>query len=55
MSFATKEKTFLARDMKFEERKDLKEKPGPDHTYLFGALQTDYMLEVDYDLENGGW
>ena len=23
--------------------------------YQFGALQTDYMLEIDYDLHNGGW
>jgi branched-chain amino acid aminotransferase len=49
------EKTFLASDLQFEERKDLKPKPGPDHVYAFGAIQTDYMLEVNYDKHNGGW
>ena len=53
--FATMEKTFLADDLQFIERKELKEKPGPDHVYQFGAIQTDYMLEVDFDLHNGGW
>lgn len=56
MQFATtKEKTFLASDLKIERRQQLKEKPGPEHQYAFGALQTDYMLEVDFDLANGGW
>ena len=53
--FATKEKTFLASDLQIETRSQLKEKPGKDHVYAFGAVQTDYMLEVDFDLANGGW
>jgi len=53
--FATMEKTFLASDLKIVKRPVLKEKPGPDHVYAFGAIQTDYMLEIDFDLMNGGW
>lgn len=37
-SFATMEKTFLSSDLQFIERKELKQKPGPDHVYAFGAL-----------------
>ena len=47
--FATKEKTFLASDLQIFRRAQLKEKPGPEHVYAFGAVQTDHMLEVDYD------
>ena len=53
--FATKEKTFLASDLQIFKRQELKEKPGPDHVYAFSALQTDHMLEIDYDHQNGGW
>ena len=49
------EKTFLASDLSITKREVLKPKPEKDHTYLFGAIQTDYMLECDYDLHNGGW
>jgi hypothetical protein len=49
------EKTFMADDLIFKERKILKEKPGPDHQYTFGGITTDYMLEINYDRENGGW
>lgn len=34
---------------------NLKPKPAADHVYAFGALSTDYMLEIDYDFHNGGW
>ena len=53
--FATMEKTFQASDLQIHLREELKEKPGPDHVYAFGAVQTDYMLEVDFDMQNGGW
>jgi len=23
--------------------------------YQFGGITTDYMLDIDYDKENGGW
>jgi branched-chain amino acid aminotransferase len=23
--------------------------------YKFGQLSTDYMLDIDYDINNGGW
>lgn len=49
------EKTFLASDIEHNLVKNPRPKPGPDHQYLFGALTTDHMLEVDYDLNNGGW
>ena len=45
----------MADDLVINERKVLKEKPGADHQYTFGGLTTDYMLEIDYDLDNGGW
>ncbi len=41
--------------MKVVERETLLAKPPADHTYVFGALQTDYMLDIDYDIDNGGW
>ena len=49
------EKTFLANDLELNLSKNLKPKPGPDHQYLFGGITTDHMLEVDYDVNNGGW
>lgn len=54
-AFSTYEKTFLADDLVINERATLKPKPGPDHKYTFGGITTDYMLEIDYDRENGGW
>ena len=54
-AFSTYEKTFMADDLIFKERKVLKQKPGPDHQYTFGGITTDYMLEINYDRENGGW
>lgn len=36
-------------------RNELKPKPPADHQYVFGGVSTDYMLEIDYDIENGGW
>ena len=54
-SFATLENTFSAADLKFEPSKTLKAKPGPDHVYMFGGITTDYMLDIDYDKDNGGW
>lgn len=54
-TFSTYEKTFMADDLIIKERKVLKEKPGPDHAYTFGGITTDYMLEINYDRENGGW
>ncbi len=53
--FAIMEKTFLANDLQIIKREELKEKPDKDHVYAFGAVSTDYMLEVDFDLHNGGW
>lgn len=41
--------------MEFIERKELLPKPPKDHKYVFGALATDYMFEVDWDINNGGW
>ena len=49
------EKTFLASDLQMHLTNNLSPKPGPDHQYLFGAIQTDHMLEIDYDQNNGGW
>lgn len=54
-AFATHEQTFLASDLQIHRREELKEKPGPEHQYAFGAVSTDYMLECDYDYRNGGW
>jgi|TARA_B110000285_G_C14919108_1_gene511700 hypothetical protein len=47
----------MANQMIIEHKKpeELKEKPPADHVYAFGALSTDYMLEIDYDFYNGGW
>jgi hypothetical protein len=45
----------MADDLIIKERKILKEKPAPDHQYTFGGITTDYMLEINYDRENGGW
>lgn len=45
----------MADDLIFQERKELKEKPADDHQYSFGGLTTDYMLEINFDRENGGW
>lgn len=52
---AASDQTFYAKDLIFEERKELLPKPGADHQYVFGALTTDYMLHLDYDRDNGGW
>lgn len=54
-AFATTEKTFMASEMTIHRTDELKPKPPADHVYAFGALQTDYMLEIDYDYSNGGW
>lgn len=56
-AFATTEKTFMASNMVVERiaPENLKPKPAADHVYAFGALSTDYMLEIDYDFHNGGW
>ena len=54
-AFSTYERTFLADDLVIKETPNLKPKPGPDHKYTFGGITTDYMLEIDYDRENGGW
>lgn len=53
--FAVTEESFMARDLVFEESKELKPKPASDHVYTFGGLTTDYMLEIDYNYANGGW
>jgi hypothetical protein len=54
-AFGVYEKTFMADDLQFRERAVLKDKPSADHVYTFGGITTDYMLEIDYDRENGGW
>jgi branched-chain amino acid aminotransferase len=33
----------------------LKEKPPKDFAYTFGGITTDYMLECNFDMANGGW
>lgn len=33
----------------------MKPKPSKDHQYTFGGISTDHMLEIDFDLKNGGW
>ena len=33
----------------------MKPKPASDFSYTFGGMSTDYILEIDYDIENGGW
>lgn len=33
--------------------KNPKQKPADDHTYIFGKLTTDHMLEIDWDQETG--
>ncbi len=45
--------TFFAKDLVFEKTQNPKEKPGPDHTYVFGDLTTDHMLEIDWNKEKG--
>ena len=52
---ATYEKTFMADDLVIHHSDKLKPKPPADHTYTFGGITTDYMLEIDYDYDNGGW
>lgn len=47
--------SFKAANLRIEEADVLKPKPGPEHQYTFGGITTDYMLEIDYDLNNGGW
>ena len=44
------ETTFHASDLEINLSKNLMPKPGPDHQYLFGAIITDHMLEIDYDV-----
>ena len=50
-----KQETFFAKDLIIEKKKEHLPKPGDDHVYTFGGLTTDYMLEIDYDKQNGGW
>jgi branched-chain amino acid aminotransferase len=45
----------MASDLIIKKRAVLKPKPLADHQYMFGGLSTDYMLEINYDRENGGW
>lgn len=52
---STNEQTFMASDITIHKPKELRPKPGPDHQYTFGGITTDYMLEIDYDYDNGGW
>lgn len=53
--FSTLESSFRAEDLKFYPTETPKAKPGPDHVYMFGGITTDYMLDIDYDKDNGGW
>ncbi len=46
--------TFFADDLVIDETKVHKQKPDPSHSYLFGRVFTDHMLEVDW-CENDGW
>jgi hypothetical protein len=52
---ATYEKTFMASDLIIKKSEQLKPKPPADHQYAFGGITTDYMLEINYDRDNGGW
>lgn len=52
---STLENSFRAEDLKFFPTTTPKAKPGPDHVYMFGGITTDYMLDIDYDKDNGGW
>lgn len=52
---ATYEKTFMASDLIIKKREQLRPKPPADHQYAFGGITTDYMLEINYDRDNGGW
>lgn len=45
----------MADDITIKQRAVLKPKPAADHVYTFGGITTDYMLEINYDRENGGW
>jgi len=38
-----------------QKAQQLKEKPPKDFAYTFGGIITDYMLDIDYDGDNGGW
>ena len=40
--------------LEFVKADKLKEKPDPS-TLQFGKVFTDYMFEMDYDIEEGGW
>lgn len=40
-------------EIRFEERKQLKQKPGPNDELGFGKIFTDYMVLVDYNPEQG--
>jgi hypothetical protein len=54
-TMATLEKTFLASDLEILDHPNKKSKPGPEHQYSFGGITTDYMLECNFDRQNGGW
>lgn len=47
--------SFFRKDLQVIKRDQLKTKPPADHQYVFGGLTTDYILEIDYDMQNGGW
>ena len=46
--------SFKAADLTIEKTKAPKAKPGPDHSYVFGQLTTDHMLEIDW-VQSNGW
>ena len=45
--------SFKASDLIVQRREELKEKPGPDHNYVFGKIMTDHILEIDWHKETG--
>ena len=47
------DKTFLAKDLIFEENKDLFIKPDYNQPLQFGKYHTDYILEVDHEVGKG--
>ena len=47
------ESTFFHKDLKIERTSNPKARPGDDHSYVFGQLMTDHMLEIDWDSERG--
>jgi len=55
LKFFSSMETFRASDLEIRKVANFKPKPASDHVYSFGGLSTDYMLDIDYDEDKGGW